>query len=127
MWAKAGAYAGSAWRGANSMWRGMPAAGRTAAMGAGIGGLYGAIADDTSVLGGAAMGAGIGLGGRYARAGFRAGTLPLNNRPFSAFGSAVGRRFARDFASVGAYAQKGATLAGNKAYNALPSSLKGWF
>ena len=35
---------------------------RGAVLGAGIGGAYGAFSDDTSMLGGAAMGAGLGLG-----------------------------------------------------------------
>jgi hypothetical protein len=109
---------------AGAAWRGMGAAGRTAAVGAGIGGLYGAFADNTSVMGGAMMGAGMGLAGRYGRAGLRAANRALGPKGSptyglgSAFMGGVGRRFARDI--------RGPSMLANRGFNRVRSTLKGW-
>lgn len=88
--------------------------------GAAAGGAYGAASDDTSVLGGALAGAGLGgLGARYLGAGVRrAGTagrgmgLMASGRDYaSKFGRGVWGQMRRDFSGV--------TLAANKGINAF--------
>jgi hypothetical protein len=109
---------------AGAAWRGMGAAGRTATVGAGIGGLYGAFANDTSVIGGAMMGAGIGLAGRYGRAGLRSANRALGPKGSptydlgSAFMGGIGRRFMRDV--------RGPSMLANQGFNKIRSTLKGW-
>lgn len=105
--------------------RGVGAAGRTALMGAGAGGLYGAMADDTSVIGGALIGAGAGLAGRYGRAGIRHTRKYLGGQGATTysgaargFGGAVSRRFMRDV--------EGVSMRANRAINSVGSTLKGW-
>lgn len=59
------------WRAAG----GLGLTGRAAAFGAGVGGLYGALSNDTSVLGGMAGGALMGMGARYGAAAYRGARL----------------------------------------------------
>jgi len=103
---------------ASGVWRGMGAAGRAATTGAAIGGAYGAISDDTSILGGAAMGAVGGLGVRWGKAGLRAARGRGSASYGSAFLGGASRRFMRDM--------KGPSMLANKGINRVGSSLKGW-
>jgi hypothetical protein len=98
--------------------------GRGAIIGAGLGAAWGAVSDDTSVLGGAAIGAGLGaVGGRYAGAGFvgarGAGAgmgLGAHAKDYaSKFGSSVWGQVRNDFS--------GAKLAGNRGANAVTTAV----
>lgn len=80
-------------RASSAMLNTLGSAGRTAAIGAGAGGMYGAVSNDTSVLGSAAMGAAAGLGGRYARAGIKATTGVGRGMAMGAHGKALGQAF----------------------------------
>jgi hypothetical protein len=104
---------------------------RSALMGGAVGGLYGAFSDNTSVLGGMSMGAGVAMGGRgVGRAGRFAG------RSFGA-----GWKFARSeqmgIGQSGWYAMKAlandsAKFIGNKytntrqAIRGIPNRVRGW-
>jgi len=97
---------------ANTAWKGLGGAGRAAAIGAGIGGAYGAVSSNTSVLGGAVMGAGMGLGVRYSQSGIRATSRyargPISTRGVaSQFVGGAGRRMKRDFGISAIKANKG--------------------
>lgn len=113
-----------------SAWRGMGAAGRTATIGAGVGGVYGAFSDSTSVLGGAAKGAGAGLGLRYGRAGLRS-AMRYTAGPHSvrgamrAFGGGAGRRMVRDARHLRPHAY-GAVRLANRGLGKINSHLKHW-
>ena len=123
-WATKALLAGGAATGAaGAAWRGMGAAGRTAAIGAGVGAGWGMVSGDTSVIGGALMGAGAGLAGRWGRAGFRAANRALGTRgPVynlgSAFTGGVSRRFMRDI--------RGPSILANRGMARVRSTLKGW-
>lgn len=83
---------------AKAMWGGLSRITRRTIAGAGVGALYGAWSDNTSVVGGAMMGAGLarygGAAGRYAlKVGIRRGDprmLPMTGHPFM-----IGARSAR--------------------------------
>ena len=100
---KAGMAAGGLWGNMPSvgaMWKGMGGAGRTAAVGAGLGGLYGGFSDRGSVMGGAMTGATLGLGGRMGRAGLHgwAGSKYAGGREgWEAFSKAVQARATFDY------------------------------
>lgn len=95
-------------------------AGRAAAYGGLAGAGWGMMSSDTSVIGGALMGATAGLGLRYgkfgARAAMRANSFGYQMGP--AFTGAVDRRFMRDF--------RGGVIAANRGYNRIRSSMRGW-
>lgn len=107
-----------------SKWAGKTAwnnpTGRGAILGGAAGGLYGALSDNTSVLGGATMGAGLGaVGGRYGITGWRgamAGGQPGLWNATKRFGSAVASQARSDY--------RGARLMANKAVNGF-SALRG--
>lgn len=90
---------------------------RHAAMGAGAGAVYGGVSSDTSVMGGALMGAGVGVAAmRYGGAGakaFRRGRMPGDGSPVWG-----GRQLAGRMMRSGLGQMKGdALLMSNKAIN----------
>lgn len=107
------------------IWNAGGRTGQGALIGAGIGGAYGAMSDNTSVLGGMAIGAGLGAGGaRYGGAGLLAATKGFTGgfNP-RAFGQGVKNMVGRDYLSArmaGRSAYRGATQRANKAMNSFP-------
>jgi len=93
--------------GAKQIWSNMPAQAQHAAVGAGIGGAWGMVSDDTSVLGGAAMGAIGGAGAYYGRLGIGAARTAMSSN--MGIGKAVmtGGRTAMDFAVAGILVKAG--------------------
>ena len=106
-----------------AFWSGLGAAGKSTLAGAAAGGLYGAMSKDTSVLGGAIMGAGL---GRYGASGFRRGMLGYRgigvsgagglSGAFRGFGRGVRNAFSRDF--------RGASMLANRGYSRIWSGMK---
>ena len=140
-WGQLGSYAAKTAWGTNT--------GKGAMIGAGLGGLYGAASNDTSVLGGMMMGAGLGAGGaRYGGAGINR----MNNVGFvtpksavqefgkGAYGQMRGdyRKMYNTFrkkgitsntainsAAVTTATSSGSKLSSNTAINSIPSIKKG--
>lgn len=121
---KAGGAAGAAWKGLNPL-------ARSSLTGAGIGAAYGAFSDNTSVLGGAAMGA---MGG-FAYPTLRAGAQGLWKGSMGGAGwlgsfSRAGRNMADQLAWDGAKASRYIGRTARRAYNnfsALGKNIKvGW-
>jgi len=92
--------------------------GNRTAIGAVAGGLYGAMSDDTSVLGGALMGAGA---ARYLGAGFR-----LAGRAKWAGTFGYGRVFGRGMINRAGLDWRGIKMMSNRGMNKIGSTLKGW-
>jgi len=121
----------------SSLWKGARGAakaawgspvGRSSIIGAGIGGAYGGVSDNTSVLGGAAAGALLGGVGRQA---WSTGKIGINSyRTNLAKNLAAGAPsgMARgNAASIAANRMwRGNTLMANRAINSISSTLKGW-
>jgi len=124
---------------------------RNTLVGAGAGAGWGAISDDTSVLGGALMGAGLGAGGtaghRMGRAGMNAAFRTPGLIPRGAAGAAARRgafmggamgeaklmgnnalnSISSAKAGVGAFFRSGGvTRAANRGYGRVASTMKGW-
>ena len=93
------------------------------------GGMYGAASNDTSILGGMAMGAGMGAGaGRYGRAGLRRGKLGKRGIGTSVPGMrGAAQGFGRGVRTQAQMDYRGSMIIANKAKNRLRSSLKGIF
>jgi hypothetical protein len=111
--------------GPRSIFSGMSRSAKYSALGAAAGGMYGAISDDTSVLGGALFGLGA---GRYGGAGLRLANRGGARLGLGAHSALAGKRFGlgaygqmrRDYRSMGAF------LGGNKSIQRVGSTLKGW-
>jgi len=100
------------------------AAGRTA-MGAAAGGLYGAFSDNTSVLGGALMGA---AAGRYLGTGIRnAMRFRGAGLDFGAHAWGMGKSFMFGTVARARLDWKGARIMANKGASRIASTLKGWW
>ena len=98
--------------------------GRGVLGGAAAGGLYGAMSEDTSILGGAMMGAGLGAAG--VRYGMPAAKVFRNMRG-AGFGIRSAGRGAASFAAgLAKRDARGVALAANRGYGRVRSSLKGW-
>lgn len=100
--------------------------GRTAAYGAGVGGMYGAMSGDTSVIGGAMAGATLGLGGRYARAGFRGGMRTGGGVGFREAVGAYGRGFGQGIQRRAIADYKGVSMRSNIGFNKIRGLSRGW-
>lgn len=108
--------------------------GRAALYGGALGAGYGAFSDNTSVLGGALAGAGLGAAGlRYGMPGVR-GAMSRWNTAAGSFASGAYRRGMSTLGAAGGRAVRSAVLfdarriqlMGNRAYNRIQSSMKGW-
>lgn len=116
------------------VWGGMGGTARSAAVGAGAGAVWGGVSSDTSVIGGAMMGAGLGAAGsRYGRSGFAGMTSRWNSAAGMFAGGAYGKGAsvlasgaARPMASAIMRDVRGASLMANKGISSIRSSLKNW-
>jgi hypothetical protein len=109
--------------------RALGGAGRTAAMGGAAGAAWGAVSGDTSVIGGALMGAGMGLGGRYAKAGVKG--FMRSGKPAVGPAWPMKERLARARNSMmgqlrGDAISTGSRLQSNTAVQSLGKNLKSW-
>ena len=101
-----------------------------AAAGAAAGGLYGAMSDNTSVIGGMMMGAGMGaVGGRYGTSAIRRGRLGARGIGVGGTSTVTGARgflagAGRGIANRARMDYRGARLSANSAFNGIKSSLK---
>lgn len=110
--------------GHRGMAKALGTAGRTATYGGAAGAAWGAMSDDTSVVGGALMGAGLGLGGRYARAAGRGARGYLRgNGPVSWGGLGLNMRMAAQSRAGRDLKLAGSRLSSNKAVMRVRSSL----
>ena len=91
------------------------------AMGAITGGMYGAFSNNTSIVGGALMGA---AAGRYLGAGFLSGAYSGKGLGFNASLRAYGRAFGRGVTNMARRDFR--TIMANRGMNRIRSSLKGW-
>ena len=90
---------------------------RRTAIGAGVGGAYGMMSGDTSVLGGAMMGAGA---ARYGGAGFRRGMLGWRGIGVSDVRTiGFGQGFYRGVANMARADARGARMAANRGYGKI--------
>jgi len=97
-----------------------------AGVGAGLGGLYGAMSDNTSVLGGALTGAGVGaIGARYLGAGFRTAAGAGRGMGLRASAGDYGKRFGMGVAARARLDYRGARLAANQAVNGFTGMFRG--
>lgn len=96
--------------------------------GAGAGAGYGALSNDTSMIGGALMGAGMGAaGGRYGASGLRRARLGKRGIGVSGLGTrGAAQGFARGVRNKAMMDFRGARLAGNQAISRVGSTIKGW-
>jgi len=123
-WATKSLLAGGAAAGmAGAAWRGMGAAGRRTAIGAGVGAGWGMASGDTSVIGGALMGAG---GARYLGAGFKRAALSGRGMGFGGSLRAYGSAFGRGVVNRARLDFRGTRVMANKSINKVQSTLKGW-
>ena len=91
-----------------------------AGVGAVAGGLYGAMSDNTSVLGGALVGAGLGAGAaRYGGAGLKMASNAGRGMGFKASASDWGQRFGRGVVGRARLDFRGATQLANHGLNAF--------
>ena len=95
--------------------------GNRTAVGAAVGGLYGAMSDNTSVLGGALMGA---AAGRYLGAGFLSAAHSGKGLGFNASLRAYGSAFKRGFSNMARRDFR--RVMSNRGMNRISSTLKGW-
>lgn len=97
--------------------------GRTAAgavWGAGLGGLYGGMSSDGSVLGGMAKGAALGAGvARYGSAGIRAGRSTGAGMGLRGHAAAYGRAFGRGVVGQARADYRGAVMSANRGYSRI--------
>lgn len=97
--------------------------GRTAAgaaWGGTLGGLYGAMSSNTSVLGGIAMGAGLGAGGaRYGGAGLKRANMVGAGMGVKAHGMAAASAFGKGAFNRLRLDYRGASMMANKGYNKI--------
>lgn len=91
------------------------------AMGAIAGGMYGAFSDNTSMVGGALMGA---AAGRYLGAGFLSGAYSGRGLGFNASLRAYGKAFGRGVSNMARRDFR--QVMSNRGMNRIRSSLKGW-
>lgn len=89
---------------------------RRTAIGAGIGGAYGAMSGDTSVLGGAMMGAGV---ARYGGAGMKMARNAGAGMGFGGHAIAYGKAFAGGVANRARLDARGARMAANRGYGRI--------
>jgi len=125
--AAAGEYAGYLMRGGQLARAGWGSRmGKGAMIGAGIGAAYGAVSDDTSMLGGAAMGAGLGaVGGRYLGAG-RAWAGAARGGTFSGYSRGIMSQARKDIRGASRWLGMSPELGSNKGVSssvAMGSSL----
>jgi hypothetical protein len=97
--------------------------GNRTAVGAVAGAGYGAISDDTSVLGGALMGAGA---GRYLGAGVLSAMHSGRGLGFGASVRAYGQAFGRGVSNMARRDWRRLRVASNSGVNRVRSTLKGW-
>jgi hypothetical protein len=107
--------------------------------GAGVGGMYGAVSDDTSIIGGMMGGAALGaLGGRYGAAGSRRAGLGYRGigvggdktvtgirGAMAGFGRGIRTKGRMDIANLQRGA-KGISMTANRGLGRIRSSLKNW-
>lgn len=90
---------------------------RAAITGAAAGGLYGAFSDDTSVLGGAMMGAGVGYGGLL---GYKAANIGLSH-------AVLGHGWRRSVQAMGRYSASTLGRTWSRAYNPIAGHVRSYF
>jgi hypothetical protein len=98
-------------------------AGSRTAMGTIAGGAYGAMSDDTSILGGALMG---GAGARYLGAGFKRASMVGGGMGFGGHARAYGRAFGRGVVNRARLDYRAGRILANRGLNRVGSSMKGW-
>ena len=102
-------------------------AGRTAIYGGAAGAMYGAMSSDTSILGGATMGAGLALGGRYARSSAKmAGRYMSGGGPTSWGGLGLNMRMGAQNRIMKDVHAAGSKLRSNATVSRVASTLKNW-